>query len=367
MEQELGNAAIDKQIFFKENNNKQEEKFQIPSVLEKIHSQTNGTPESIKKYFETLSFDNFSNLLNELNGYYRGIHSQHNMDGNGKMSDGYMPPDPKDRVPLLKEAFEKAIKEDSPEKSAMVLGMSILTIHPYLDGNGRTSRTIFALLTNGYSGSNEDKKLFAEIGEKDNEDEYHRSGSHIIDLDPSNSNVENDYSLSDLIYGDMKKTAVINRFGIDYSGNLPVRVGFTNSDWNYNSESKLNEVEQHELGNIFESNALAFVACINSFSDELYKKSLRDISFKDDEYIVISYSNIITEITDNELDNLKNTFRKVRVDYVRKIMSITERDNFETIYHQYSSRFEKWKTQNRDIEINKFTKSKSNGLEKSTD
>lgn len=321
------------------------EHFQLPPVLKKIHHQTDGKPESIKQYFGTLSFNDFSELLNGLNGFYRGNLGRQVMDGDGKMSDGYMPPDPKDRVPLLKEAFEKAINEDSPDKCAMVLGMSILTIHPYLDGNGRTSRTIFALLTNGYSGNEEDKTLFATIGEKDDEDEYHRSGSHIIDLDPNNSEFENGASLSDLIYWGMKKTAVMNRFGNNLS-NLPIRVGFTNSDRNYNPESKLNKEEQFELSNIFESNPLAFVACVNSFSDELYKKSLKHISFEGNEYDVISYKNIIKDINSDDLSRLKDSFRQVRIDYVRQIMNVTDRKDFKDIYQQYSSKLDKWKREN---------------------
>lgn len=323
------------------------EQFQIPPVLEKIHNQTAGTPESVKQYFETLSFDDFSELLNGLNGFYRGTLGQQTMDGDGEISDGYMPPNPKDRVPLLKEAFEKAIKEDSPDKCAMVLGMSILTIHPYLDGNGRTSRTIFALLTNGYSGSNKDKSLFMEIGEKDNEGKYHRSGSHIVDLDPNNSEFENGDSLSDLIYWGMKKTAVINRFG-DNLSNLPIKVGFTNSDRNYNPESKLNKEEQLELSSIFESNPLAFVACVDSFSDELYKKSLRHINFEGNEYDVISYRNIIKDITDDDLSKLKDSFRQARIDYVRQIMNVVDRNNYQNIYQQYFGKLEKWKTKNQN-------------------
>lgn len=324
------------------------EQFQLPPLLEKIHIKTNGTPESVKQYFGTLSFDDFSQLLNGLNGFYRNTSGEQSMDGDGKMGNGYMPPDPKDRIPLLKEAFEKAIKEDSPEKCGMVLGMSILTIHPYLDGNGRTSRTIFALLTNGYSGSEKDKTLFAEIGEKDNENEYHRSGSHIIDLDPNNSELKKGLSLADLVYWDLKKIAVENRFGANLS-DLPIRVGVNNYDQYYNPESKLSKEEQLELSNIFESMPLAFVACINSFSDELYKKSLRHVNFDGSEYDVISYENIIKDITSEDLFDLRSAFRQVRVDYVRQIMKVTNREDYQNIYQQYFDKLEKWKTKNSEL------------------
>ncbi len=321
------------------------EQFQIPNTLEMIRNRTSGgTPEAIKKYFETLSFEDFSELLNGLNAYFRRISGQHKMDGDKSLTDGYMPPSPEDRIPLLKEAFEKAIREDTPEKCATVLGMSILTIHPYLDGNGRTSRTIFALLTNGYSGNDEDKALFTTIGQKDNEDpeyDYHPSGSYIIDLDPSNIKV-GDHVLSDLIYGEMTESAFIKKLGSNFS-NHPIRVGFSNRDWNYDPESKLTREEQLELCNIFGSNSLAFIACIRSFSDELYEKSLRHINFESHEYDVIAYRNIIKDITNGDLSNLRSAFRQTRIDYVRKIMDLTDRDDFQDIFRQYSDKLEGWK------------------------
>lgn len=322
------------------------EQFQIPSILDKIRSQTGGTPEAIRKYFDALPFKVFSGLLNELNGWYRGILKQQKMDGDGMVADGYMPPDPQDRIPLLKEAFEKATKEDTTEKCAMILGMSILTIHPYSDGNGRTSRTIFALLTNGYSGSKKDKALFAAIGGK-NQDENgnHSGGNYIITLDPTIRELRDRPSLSDLIYEDMNRSAITGRFNANLP-DLPIRVGFSTSDRRYNPESKLNAEEQLELGNIFGSRELAFIACINSFSDELYKKSLRRINYRGDEHYVISYRNIINDITVDDLSRLRGSFRQTRLDYVRKLMNISNREDFPDIYRQYSKRLEQWKSQN---------------------
>ena len=325
-----------------------QEQLQIPLVLEEIRSQTDGTPESIKKHFETLSFEDFSVFLNRLNGYFRNIPGQHTMDGYGLMMNGYVPPDPKDRVPLMKEAFEEAVKEDSPEKCATVLGMSILTIHPYVDGNGRTSRTIFALLTNGYSGSKEDKTLFSEIGQKDNENaediEFngHSRGNIKINLDPSSVKI-GDVPLSLLIDAEIKWSALTNRFGHNLT-EYPVRVGGLGGlHFKYNPRLKLNEVEQRELNKIFGSNAIAFVACINSFSNELYKKSLKHINFEGKEYDIISAQNIIEDITVDELSKLRIAFRQATIDYVRKIMNITKRDNFQDIYNQYSAGLEKWR------------------------
>jgi len=330
-----------------------QDQFQVPPVLEEIRNKTDGTPESIKKYFETLSFGDFSQFLNRLNGYFRNITGQHNMDGDGVMANGYVPPDPKDRIPLMLEAFEKAIKEDSIEKCAVVLGVSILTIHPYLDGNGRVSRIIFALLTTGYSGNKESKALFAEIGQKDDdkaeEPQYfgHSRGDININLDPENVKV-GDVPLSNLIEGEMKWSALKKRFG-DNLTDYPVRVGSLRGlNFKYNPSSKLSEEEQRELNNIFGSDAIAFLACVNSFSDELYNKSLKDVEFDGNRYKIISCRNIIEDITKDDLLRLRMAFRQATIDYVREVMNVTERDDFQDIFDQYSVGLEKWKEENQN-------------------
>lgn len=270
------------------------------------------------------------------------------MDGNGKMADGYQPPDPGDRISLLQETFVKAMQENSLEKCAIVLSMSILTIHPYLDGNGRISRTLFALLVNGYSGSRDDQALFSAIGQPDNEDpenEHHPSGRYIIDLEPGVVKV-GDYWLADAITGAMKKTALVNRLGANPT-DCPIRVGLGGMlfDYRYDSESQLDEREQRELQDMFWSNALAFVACVNSFRDELYKQSLKHISFEGNEYNIIAYKNIIKVITKEDFINLKRAFRQARIDYVRTLMQITDREDFEDLYQQYISNLDAWRNQ----------------------
>ncbi len=349
-----------------------QEQSQVSPVLEEIRNQTDGTPESIKKYFETLSFDGFSEMLNGLNAYFRRISGQHKMDGYGH-TPSYIPPDPKDREPLLKEAFEKAIKEDSPEKCATVLGMSILLIHPYLDGNGRTSRTIFTLLSNGYSGSEKDKMLFSAIGDKDDEDECHHSERTIVDLDPGKVKVEN-HLLSDLIDWNMRKAVIRNRFNIslpdlpdrvrnlnsdliywdigereieNYSGfklsNLSTRVGVGTVDRDYKADSNLTKDEASELSKIFTFSNLALLACMNTFSDELYNKSLTHINYEGKEFAYITYKNVVNNITSKELSSLRNAFRQARIDYVREMIRVTNRSDFQDIYDQYSAELEEWK------------------------
>ena len=329
---------------------KEDVQIDVAPALDIILQNTDGTPESIKSYFETLSFDEFGAFLNSLNGYFRGSLDNQGMDGNGVTGDGYLPPDSEYRIQLLKEAFEKAMKEDSQAKSAIILGMTILTTHSYSDGNGRTSRTIFTLLTNGYTGSRHDRKLFNVIGQPDEiEDEihFHKSGSSIIDLDPSNMPVENRLTLSELIYGNMMSSAVERRLGFD-AADYPIRVGLGGQDKEFNMNSQLNVLQQEKLSEIFGSNPLAFVACINSFSDNLYKASLKNISFDGKKYKIISYGNIIELITPEEFSRLEQEYNRVGVAYIRKTMDVVERDDFQDIYQRQVDKIEAWKAESQD-------------------
>lgn len=323
-------------------------------IISEVLENTDGTPESIKRHFETIGFEGFADLLTKTNGYYRHI-SEHVMDGTGKLADGYMPPDPEDRKTLLQEAYDKAMRQESIKKTAFCLGISILTIHPFLDANGRTSRTTFELLTNGYSGSIDDDRLFSFIGDRDEsaEDEYHRSGTRAINLDPGNIVVGEHYrdTLAWDIESSMMVGAIERRFGNDLS-NVPKYAGRGSLSHEHNENSELTSAEQIELGNIFGSRALAYVACTDSFSDDLYRKSLRlvDGTFLygkgADDYFVISYDQVVENMSYEDLEKLRSAFRQVRTDYVRSIINVVERNDFDDIYNQVIARLNGWKSEN---------------------
>lgn len=206
---------------------------QIPDCIDRIKDITDGSPEAIKMFLESLSFDEYSEFLNDLNGYFRNKNKDNcYMDGDGLTADGYMPPESEDRIWLMKESFDLAISQESLEKCAYILGMSILTIHPYLDGNGRTSRIMLALLTNGYSGNEDDRRLFSLIGNRDDEDSYHKSNRSVVDADPRGIMFNNgDYSLCDFVLYNMKTKSISNRFGDNADlSNIPIRVGISNRD-----------------------------------------------------------------------------------------------------------------------------------------
>jgi hypothetical protein len=119
------------------------------------------TPESRLEYFDNLGANGFVKLLEDTD---RILTKQHNT--NPFVTENYnfivdeadpegtfeLMPAPEDKVPLLENlyAIARNMPYDDPEgidRIAAFVGFSINAIHPFTEGNGRTARTIYTLLT----------------------------------------------------------------------------------------------------------------------------------------------------------------------------------------------------------------------------
>ncbi len=166
----------------------------VVALMERLGAaETFATPEAAKQFIEAHSYEDFSSLLNRLNGLQRNIPtSGRHMDGGGFVqqtgalsgsSIEHQPPLKEDREPLMRHAYEAAQQAPSPEDAALILGLSINAIHPYEDGNGRTSRFTYMLLEHGYNGTDEDNGIYSSLLEN-------TRGRELVDLDPSRSNLD---------------------------------------------------------------------------------------------------------------------------------------------------------------------------------
>ncbi len=137
------------------------EKLQLEDVLSNEHTK--------KEFLRNLDFTAFRDFLIRINGISRGISmKERGIDGKDVVLDAgpwgvQATPEFEDKEELLKEIYEQAQKIEDTKDSALLLGASIGAIHPFADGNGRTSRLIFALLHDGYSGSAEDKEKLTRL------------------------------------------------------------------------------------------------------------------------------------------------------------------------------------------------------------
>lgn len=323
-----------------------------PILSEFIEKTYPATPENIKQKLNESTFSEFKEFLLQFNSSIRDTNAQQ-FDGDGLLANGYLPPAPEDRLPLLEKAFNYSKTLDAPEQSAFVLGSSILTIHPFLDGNGRTSRTIFALLTNGYSGSEIDSKLFGTIAPVAKDDDGHNSASNIIDLDPetiklkTNSSEYWNQNLAYQITNELRLDAISQRFHQPENNlNLPARIGIRNRDANFTPDSLLDERQQSNLFKMFGSHQIAYISCIKSFPNDLLSKSIRHHSIQDQEFDTISYSNVVRTITTEEYEKFAMAFNETTINYIINTMQVAERPEFNTIIHQCMTKIINWQNQN---------------------
>lgn len=130
-----------------------------------------------REFIESLSAEEFAELLNGVNGILRNkAKEEWGMDGENVALDsvfwgtGYVPPRQEDKPELLAKTLSaaKEINQDnkSLEDIALLISSSLNAIHPYLDGNGRTSRLIYLLLTKDFNAEtkNELQEVLSEHG-----------------------------------------------------------------------------------------------------------------------------------------------------------------------------------------------------------
>lgn len=127
--------------------------------LDKVHAErTLGKPGERQKFLSSLTTEEGIDWMTRINGIVmeKPI-SQRAMDGAsyvalqgmGQTAADYIPPRPERRLQLMKEIIE-AIKDISdPKDQAYALGIAINLIHPFNDGNGRTSRIVSSLIRVG--------------------------------------------------------------------------------------------------------------------------------------------------------------------------------------------------------------------------
>ena len=137
-------------------------------------------PEERKAFLEGLTEEQFQELLNGINGIIRGKKKDEwqtdTKKGGVAMSSMFFgersTPRYQDKEALLSEVFkgmhEMLLAGRSLEDVAILLGASINEIHLYQDANGRTSRFVYTLLSQGLTGTNKDflKKVLGDDGRK---------------------------------------------------------------------------------------------------------------------------------------------------------------------------------------------------------
>lgn len=106
-----------------------------------------------------LSFDNFYSRISDVNSLFRKNSDPQDPETPVIVQSAmgyftYIPPDRDDKYSLLGEMYKLAQDAEDIQDTAMVLGLAINAVHPFNDGNGRTSRFVYDELAGSFGRGN---------------------------------------------------------------------------------------------------------------------------------------------------------------------------------------------------------------------
>jgi len=150
-----------------------EQSEKLVRFMDKLHAdEIFANEESKREYLKNLTFDEFKNLLMATNSLLRDIPvKQREIDGkevflNGPLEQIY-PPEYDDKEPLLQELFANIQNMNQENRSledmAILTSITINAVHPFNDGNGRTSRLVYQLLAEDYNGNAGQKEELTQV------------------------------------------------------------------------------------------------------------------------------------------------------------------------------------------------------------
>jgi len=114
-----------------------------------------GNQETALDFIRGVDYQGFKDYLTRINGVILGLPKTERGTtdadiefGNPRSGDvEYLPPNPEDKEELLRKVFEAGKTLRDPKDIGLLIYLSLQDIHPFLDGNGRTGRAVFNLLT----------------------------------------------------------------------------------------------------------------------------------------------------------------------------------------------------------------------------
>lgn len=317
--------------------NRDEQADKIIRFMEKLHAdEIFATEESKREYIQDLTFDEFKNLLTATNSILRDIPvSQRVMDGEkvylqkGIMSvdDEYIPPVYEDKDELLKEMFVNIQSMSSEggklEDMALLAGASINAIHPFNDGNGRTSRLLYTLLANNYNSSEEQKMYIKQIlGEE---------GRDIVDINPGLIGSEiNKHIAGELGLNPKDPLKPVGFWGEGSFGVTKKELDKILSEKPEISEENKRFIEQVMRSDESHDFAHGFQAVYQYLNEKGIAEECKKLFYKEGALIRsrIMANPIVEELKDDEeVEEIRKNYRNIKKSYVRGVMNSIMRPN----------------------------------------
>ncbi len=310
--------------------------------MERMHaSEVFATPEQSKEFLDALSYDDFKQWIGFVNGVERGIprsergqvSDSHVSSESPLMGTGveYRPPHKNFRDKLLKMAFEKARSVDDPEIAGLTLGLSLNAIHYFEDGNGRTARMAYSLLSRGYNGSQEDQVYYSSLLEN-------TKGREVVNPNPAVSGVDNKIR-SEMFEKIQEKSGYAEAFG----DNPPTYVhdGYPNVMAGEYSPAELAVSDNIDatgrlmLYHTMQSGGMTMTSLMATFGPDRVKDFVRTSS--DGARTCIDGNAFLPTLTEEEIQKWRNNSELASVSYVRRLINVADRDDVAEIAKYYNN------------------------------
>lgn len=311
-------------------------------IMERLHAtEVFGTPEQSKVFLDSLDYDEFKKYISFVNGVERGIPTTER----GKASDSYVrsesvllgtgveyrPPHQSFRDHLLKMAFEKAQSLDEPEMAGLTLSLSINAIHYFADGNGRTARLVYALLSKGYDGSPEAQEYYSSLLEN-------TKGREVINPNPVVSGIDEKIR-SEMFSAVMEK----RRYNAEaFGGKMPTYVygGYPDTFRGERSPRDLAVADNIDAGDrltlyrAMESGGMTMVSLMTAFEPERVKDFVR--TSPDGTLTFIDGNKFLPTLSKEEIIHWWKMSEQTIITYVEKLIKVADREDAAEIATHYN-------------------------------
>ena len=315
----------------------EKEYHKVVHVMERLHAEeVFGTPELSKEFLDSLSFDEFTKWTDMLNGIAREIPTvERGMKGGGHIIEGnehigygvrYQPPVSSDRKLLMEEAFKRAQTIKEPKLAGLELAFAVNAIHPYDDGNGRTGRMLYSLLTRGYTGTVDDKDYFTAILEN-------TKGRDVINPDPSLNGV-------DKILAKRARNEAAREKGIAESIPTYVLDGYNGAFANEETPDQLavadtiSDGARQKLHDVLRDSPFEVATIISVLPREQIMPYIK--SYDEGKRVALDGDALVASLSEKQINDLHEASRAGKREYVRALINLSEEDLRE-IQGMYSS------------------------------
>lgn len=313
-------------------------------IMERLHAaEIFGTPEQSKAFLDSLDYDGFKKYISFVNGVERGIPTTER----GKVSDSYVrssagimgsrvdyrPPHQSFRDDLLRAAFEKAQSLDDPEMAALTLGLSINAIHYFTDGNGRTARITYALLSKGYDGSLEAQKYYSSLLEN-------TKGREIVNPNPATSGI--DRKIRSELFEEVKgKSGYGEAFGdkmptFVFDG-YPDGMAYEESPEDLAVADDIDAEGRAMLHYTLQSGGMEMISLMAALKPDRVKDFVRAFSHTPDKFLVDG-NKFLPTLSKEEITAWWNKSERAIKVYVHRLIKIADREDAAEVVAHYSGK-----------------------------